>query len=174
MKTDYELATQRVLELKDTIKALQEHNHDLNEMIGRLSEENKELKSMFSYVRCKYPPYVVADAFGISSRAVTAIDDEMNMFDNENYVLRIPRVNKEEPKNHETTVIFSLLGVAKMFYYIKGELKDFSNANSVVYKYIEDNIDTVVKVFSDNSDELEDIISSSHKKFGKLLSRLAK
>ena len=78
---------------------------ELNELIGKLSEENYKLKKLLSkkqetYIKlynCKYTPYMVSDVIynnffvKISSHTITKVAEEKKFFDDEAKAIRIPR-----------------------------------------------------------------------------------
>lgn len=110
--------TELILELKNRIVELNSIIENLDVLNKELYEENKKLKDLLKFSICKYPPYMIVDIIKkenkINSSKITKIAEENKLFDSEFLALRIPRKRNSNEK-FASTVIFSILGVVKIF-----------------------------------------------------------
>lgn len=128
---------------------------ELNELIGKLSEENYKLKKLLSkkqetYVKlyiCKYTPYMVSDVIynnffvKISSHTITKVAEENNFFDDEIKAIRIPR-KKNSKEKYASTVLFSIVGIAELTYILANK---FSIDLTISQNYFEKSVNQLKK-----------------------------
>ncbi|WP_295157366.1 hypothetical protein [uncultured Brachyspira sp.] len=125
----------------ELIKDLQNRIEELNLIIGNLDNlnnalenENKKLKNLIKFSICKYPPYMLSDMIKesmniyIGSSKIVRIAEENKLFEYEFLALRIPRKRNTNEK-FASTVIFSILGAAKILDIIKKSLNLFNKYN---------------------------------------------
>lgn len=128
MKKGNNMAT--LEEIQQDTKLYIHRINELNEIIGQLNKENKELKMNLiierqnlenyqKYYFCKYPPYMVSDFIydnffvKISSHKIVKEATENNIFTEELKAVRIPRKRGSKEKQ-ASTVLFSIVGIAEL------------------------------------------------------------
>lgn len=162
-----------VKQLAFIINALMQKNSELvdelenlNEIKNNLEEVNYKFIEISKRTKCKHPPYILSEILGISSYKIVKIAEILNIIDNDDFFLRIPRVNKEKPKKYETIVLFSDFGFMKIVKEIKEVIKN-RNYNKKIHNYIKDDISKLSTLFLSfegfSSEEFSSIGESSLK-----------
>lgn len=149
----YNLIENQINSLKIIICQLYQNNNDLNKQLEELKiEKNKienkidKVKSIIPKIKCKYPPYVLSQIFGISSTKVVRLAEELKLLEDEDSCIRIPRVNKKDPKKYETIVLFSDFGFLQLFEGIFMAIKN-SNYNKKINKLLEKDYKKIMPLF---------------------------
>lgn len=171
---------EEVDDLREIFSALQHHNSELNSMIGLLNEENVELnkinkglREITPYIRAQYPPYLLSEILGISSRTVTKIAEEIGIFSDKDKAIRITREKSESPEKYETTVLFSIYGIATIYEKLydmhqnPGRYKGLCKIIGKEMKEIEKTLFTEEKI-------IEKSLKKLNNRYGKVLEKLAK
>jgi len=150
-------------DLQNRNDALINHSNELIELIKELQEKNNILqknfdlyKEIFPFVQCKFPPFVLADILKISSNTIVKIAKELKLFEDELCAIRIKRVKKSNPQNHETTILFSFYGFCLLYENISNAISDtITNRNTMnnekMKQIIDKNFDKLIHLFLDYS-----------------------